>query len=97
MTQAGVGCNYTLDAYVAERRRSGWPPYRVGDADTGCAWTAVSDNTSWMTVTGGSSGTGNGTVSYTVAANTTTSSRPGTLTIAGQTLNVMQAGVCSSP
>ena len=62
---------------------------------TGCAWTAVSNNTSWITVTGGSSGTGNGTVNYNVAANTATSSRPGTLTVAGQTLDVTQAGVCS--
>ena len=46
----------------------------------------------WFTVTGGSSGTGNGTVSYTVAANTSTSPRTGTLTIAGLTATVTQAG-----
>ena len=38
-------------------------------AGSGCAWTAVS-NDAWITVTGGASGTGNGTVSYSVAANT---------------------------
>ena len=36
-------------------------------------------------MTGGSSGSGNGTVSYTVAANTSTSPRTGTMTIAGVT------------
>ena len=41
---------------------------------------------------GGSSGTGNGTVSFTVAANTSTSPRTGTLTIAGHTATVTQAG-----
>ena len=38
----------------------------------GCGWTGVSNNTSWISVTGGSSGTGPGTVAYTVAANTST-------------------------
>ena len=45
-------------------------------------------------MTGGSSGTGNGTVSYTVAANTSTTARTGTLTIAGLTATVTQAGAC---
>ena len=30
----------------------------------GCAWTAISNNTSWLTVTGGASGSGNGTVTF---------------------------------
>jgi hypothetical protein len=56
-----------------------------------CAWTA-SSGASWITITAGSSGTGNGTVFYSVAANATVSSRVGTLSIAGQTFTVMQAG-----
>ena len=61
---------------------------------SGCAWTGVS-NATWITVTSGGSGTGNGTVAYSVAANTSTSPRTGTLTIAGQTLTVTQSGICS--
>src|SRR6185436_4581549 len=38
-------------------------------AGTGCTWTAAS-NVGWITVTAGASGTGNGTVSYSVSANT---------------------------
>ena len=45
-------------------------------------------------MTGGSSGTDDGTVSYTVAANTGTA-RTGTLTIAGLTTTVTQAGACT--
>ena len=59
-------------------------------AVSSCAWTAVS-NDGWITVTGGASGTGNGTVSYSVAANTTMSQRVGTITIGGQTFTVTQA------
>ncbi|MBK6999730.1 MAG: DUF1566 domain-containing protein [Rhodoferax sp.] len=56
-----------------------------------CAWTATS-NASWITIASGSSGSGNGIVSYAVAANTGTTVRTGTLTIAGQTFTVTQAG-----
>lgn len=54
-------------------------------------WTAAS-NASWITITGGSSGSGAGpaTVSYSVAANTTGSQRSGTLTVAGRTFTVTQ-------
>jgi hypothetical protein len=59
-------------------------------AGSGCAWTAVS-NVPWITVTSGASGTGGGTVKFTVAANSG-AARSGTLTIAGQPLTVNQAG-----
>ena len=56
----------------------------------GCpAWNAVS-NDSWITVTGGERGTGNGTVGYTVAPNADVAPRTGTLTVAGRTLTVEQ-------
>src|SRR5262245_20054656 len=46
-------------------------------------WTATS-NASWITVTSGATGIGNGTVNYSIAANTGVA-RNGTITIAGQT------------
>jgi Viral BACON domain/Putative binding domain, N-terminal len=61
-------------------------------AGTGCTWSAVS-NTSWITLTGSTSGSGNGTVPYSVAANAATSPRTGTLTIAGRTYTVSQAAL----
>ena len=49
-------------------------------------------NASWITVTGGASGSGDGTVSYSVAAYTgRPKNRNGTITIAGQTFNVKQS------
>jgi all-beta uncharacterized protein/BACON domain-containing protein len=60
---------------------------------SGCAWTATGPT--WVTITSGATGSGNGTVSYTVAANTLTTSRTGTLTVAGQTVTVTQSGTCS--
>ncbi len=60
-------------------------------ATSGCAWTAVS-NASWLTIVSGSSGTGNGTVSYSIEANSSLVPRTGTLVIAGQTITVTQLG-----
>ena len=60
-------------------------------ASSGCTWTAVS-NASWITITSNSSVTGNGKVSYLVSANYGTTSRTGTMTIAGKKFTVTQSG-----
>ena len=59
----------------------------------GCAWTAVSQ-ADWITVTAGAAGSGNGTVSLTVAANTGPQ-RVGIVLIAGLTFTVTQAAACT--
>jgi len=56
---------------------------------SGCTWTA-SSNAPWLSITSGASGTGNGSVGFSAAANSG-GSRTGTLTIAGQTFTVTQA------
>jgi hypothetical protein len=62
-----------------------------------CMWSAAS-NAGFVTVTGGASGTGDGTVNFSVSsnaiANTPTAMRSGTITIASQTFTVTQTG-CS--
>jgi hypothetical protein len=60
-------------------------------AATGCSWTATS-NAGWLQITNGSSGSGNGTVTYKVIHG---SNRSGTMTIAGQTFTVTQIN-CSA-
>ena len=94
VTQAGT-CAFTVAPTTQSVLANGGSHSAAGTTTSGCGWTGVSNNTSWITVTGGSSGTGNGTVAYTVAANAATSSRTGTLTIAGQTVTVTQAGACN--
>src|SRR5205085_5374781 len=61
-----------------------------------CSWNAVS-NDAWLTITSGASGTGNGRVNFSVAANPSTSSRTGTLTIAGLSFTALQTGTASAP
>lgn len=64
-------------------------------ASNGCAWTATS-NDGFITIISGSSGTGNGAVSYSVAPNTSANGLTGTMTIAGQTFTVTQSGAVPS-
>ncbi len=58
-------------------------------AQAGCNYTAVSNN-AFITITGGASGSGNGTVIFAVAANSG-AVRTGTITVAGQTFTINQA------
>lgn len=59
-----------------------------------CNWTAVS-NDYWITVTGGASGSGNGTVNFSVEDNSSFPARTGTILIAEQTFTVTQDSACS--
>lgn len=54
-----------------------------------CAWLAASSE-SWISITSGASGTGNGTVSFSVAANPSDGPRTGTILIGGQAFVVTQ-------
>ena len=59
----------------------------------GCSWSA-STTTPWLSIVSGS-GTGNGTVSYTVEANLTTSPRTATIHVGSGAFTVTQAGACT--
>ena len=63
-------------------------------APTGCAWVARSSAT-WLTITSGESGSGNGTVAYRAAVNTGSSARTATVSVGGQTVTVTQSGTGS--
>jgi len=60
----------------------------------GCPWTARS-NTSWITFTAGNSGSGDGSLNYSVQATFETSARTGTLTVADVTVTMTQAAFSS--
>ncbi len=65
---------------------------RVTASDPSCVWKAQG-NASWITITGGETGTGNGNVTYTVAANTSREPREGTITVGERVFAVRQEGV----
>lgn len=91
ITQAGApACTYTLTPTTQAVPVTGGR-FTVGVAATaGCGWTAAS-NVTWLTITSGSPGSGQGSVLYSVSANTTGIVRTATVTIGGQALTVTQA------
>ncbi len=91
VNQAAASCSFMITPTEASYESSGGSGMVTVSAGAGCNWTATS-NASWITVTGGASGSGNGAVNYSVAANTTSSLRSGAIIIAGQTFTVSQAG-----
>jgi uncharacterized delta-60 repeat protein len=86
-------CSYSLSATSANFTAAGGTGSVNVTTANGCGWTAVS-NADWISITGGASGNGNGTVNYTVQANTGPA-RSGTVTIAGQTYTINQASGCT--
>jgi hypothetical protein len=95
-TTPSTNCTFT----VGQPSVSAFPPeggtgtVAVTTAST-CSWTAVSGAT-FITINQGATGTGNGTVQFTVAANTATSDRTGTMTVGGSSVTVTQRGATGS-
>jgi hypothetical protein len=90
VTQQAATCSYSLDhssETIGAAGGAGTPV--VVTATPGCAWTAGS-NATWITGVTPASGTGSGTVKFSVAANNG-DLRTGTLTIAGKTFTVSEA------
>ncbi len=89
-TISGAGCVYSISPTSIFFPVAGGTGNVNVTASAGCAWTAAS-NVPWIAITAGATGTGSGTVTYTVFANTG-NLRTGTMTIAGKTFTVTQDG-----
>ena len=92
VTQAG-GCSYALSPTNKDVGSGGEPVAVTVTASAGCSWTA-STTESWITISGGTSGTGNGIVQFVIAQNSG-AARQGTATVANQPFTVTQAGGCT--
>ncbi len=90
-SDCGGACTFSISPTSSSQPAAGGTGTVTVTAGTGCAWTAVS-NATFITITSGASGSGNGSVAYSVAANGGSTSRSGTMTIAGSTFTVTQAG-----
>ncbi len=95
VNQAGAAtanpCNYTINPREAALAAAGGSGAVAVTAGDGCQWTANS-TANWITVTSGASGTGNGSVGFSVAPNPGTI-RTGTITVADKTFTVMQSAL----
>jgi hypothetical protein len=88
VNQAGSACSYSISPSSASFSPVGGLGSVTVTATSACSWTATS-NASWIVVTLGGGGTGNGSVLYSVLPNVG-GSRTGTITIAGRTFTVSQ-------
>ena len=92
----GVPCTFSITPANQSFNSSGSSGDVSVTATSGCNWTA-SSNASWLIIISGNSGTGDGTVNYSVSPHTDVTSRTGTITIAGETFTVKQEGINIPP
>src|SRR5262245_48318833 len=85
-------CAYTLSPSSLSFGASGGTSAVNVTTASQCTWSAVSDR-GWMSITSGSSGTGDGVVNVSVTPNPSEALRTGTLTIAGQSVSVQEEGL----
>ncbi len=91
------GCAYALSRSSLGFPRIGGEQFlRIITQPAGCPWTAVS-GASWLTVTSGSSGSGDAEITFTAALNPTTQTRSTTLTIGGKVINIIQSPGLGAP
>jgi hypothetical protein len=91
ITQASTACTYSLSPSTQSVPTAGGTAAVTMTAGSACSWNA-SSNSAWLTVTGGASGSGNGTISLSAAENPDSTSRTGTITAGGKSVTVTQAG-----
>jgi len=88
-------CTFSISPISASFGQQGGTGSVQVSTQAGCRWTANS-GASWLTINAGSQGTGNGTVSYSVSSNSSTSTRTVASTIAGKVFTVTQTGSTST-
>jgi uncharacterized protein (TIGR03437 family) len=72
------------------------------NTSAGCGWSVLNNNPEFLTITGGATGNGNGPITYTVALNTSPTSRIGTISIVdtnglrAATFTITQTGLTSA-
>ena len=92
VTQAAP-CTYAITPTTRNSPAAGETTSVAVTAGSTCAWSSTS-NAAWLTVSAGGSGTGNGR-SASPSPPTPAPQRSGSVTIAGQTFTVTQAGPCT--
>ena len=90
---AAAPCAYALDPTSATVEATGSTAQFTVAARAGCGWTAVSQ-APWIQISGNAGGTGNGTVTLIVAANSG-AARSGTVVLQDRTFTVVQAAAAT--
>ncbi|HLL16691.1 MAG TPA: S8 family serine peptidase [Pyrinomonadaceae bacterium] len=97
VTQAGIACAYSISP-TNQSFGAGAATGSIAvlaSSTVGCNW-SVWSNVPWISITSGMGHSGSATVNFTVEANPGSASRTGTITVAGLTFAVFQAGTGST-
>ncbi len=94
VSQAPLSCSYQIGFGPITASKQGFVGSVSVATAPSCQWTAKSA-VSWLTITSGAAGAGNGSATYLAAPNTGSSARTGALIIAGYTINFSETGVNS--
>jgi hypothetical protein len=90
-TNSGTNCIITLSPYSRTHEFTSSTGTVSVSTSSNCPWSVVETNP-WINIASSGSGLGNGTVIYTVTANSGGTTRSGHITIGGQTFVVTQTG-----
>jgi len=82
-------CIYSIDPTSKTFDYKGGTGSISVSTNSSCSWTATS-NCSWVTITSGASGSGNGTVNYSVAVNNGSTQRTCSISVAGKSFTITQ-------
>jgi hypothetical protein len=86
----GTKCRATLSATAASFSAAGGTGAVAVSTDRECSWTA-SSGAGWISINGSAGGQGDGSVSYSVAANAVPTARSGSLVVASTTVQLTQS------
>lgn len=92
ITVAAQACFYSILASGTSFDSGGGSGTIAVKAGNGCAWTATASNGGWIVVTSGTSGSGPGTIGFSVLANTDSAQRSGQITVADTSIAITQTG-----
>ena len=86
----GIACSFTVSPTSRTVERTGGVVSVSVEAPGGCPWSA-SAQAPWISITDGASGSGDGTVTFAIAANSAQDPRSTVITVAGHSIVVAQA------
>jgi hypothetical protein len=95
INQGGIACTASLSPYEGNAGAAGGNGSIEVTVPAGCGYSTVA-GPSWINVTSGGSASASGTLVYSVAANSTTIARSGTITIGGQAFVITQEPLACS-
>ncbi len=93
----GGTCTYQVSPMTPTVAMTGGTLTITVTSQSGCTWSASeSPNVSWVSITSGATGAGNGTVTLQVSANSQTAARTMTLSVAGRIVTLTQSGTAAT-